>query len=156
MEYIDGATLSRWLSAEKRSLLDILRVFAEAGRGLTAAHAKGLVHRDFKPENVLVGSDGRAKVTDFGLARESEAWLRDREADDQASTELYAPTRGLVGTPAYMAPELFEGGRASAASDQFALSVALFVALFERHPFKAGEGIALSELVTRVRAGTLH
>jgi len=155
MEYIDGSTLTRWLRAEKRDLVEILRVFSDAGQGLAAAHAKGLVHRDFKPENVLVGSDGRAKVTDFGLARESEAWLRDREGDDQASTELYAPTRGLVGTPAYMAPELFEGGRASAASDQFALSVALFVALFERHPFRAGEGIALSELVTRVRAGTL-
>jgi serine/threonine protein kinase len=76
--------------------------------------------------------------------------------DDQASTELYAPTRGLVGTPAYMAPELFEGGLASPASDQFAFCVALFVALFEKHPFKAGEGIALSELITRVRGGTLQ
>jgi serine/threonine protein kinase len=90
------------------------------------------------------------------LARESDNWLGDRPHDDQASTELYAPTRGLVGTPAYMAPELFEGGRATPASDQFAFCVALFVALFDKHPFKAGEGIALSELVTRVRAATLQ
>jgi serine/threonine protein kinase len=156
MEYIDGHTLGDWLRAQTRKLPEILAVFADAGRGLAAAHAKGLVHRDFKPENVLVAHDGRARVTDFGLARESDSWLRDRQADDQASTELYAPTRGLVGTPAYMAPELFEGGLASPASDQFAFSVALFVALFDKHPFKAGEGIALSELVTRVRGGTLQ
>ncbi len=156
MEYIDGSTLSDWLRAAPRSTSEILRVFADAGRGLAAAHQKGLVHRDFKPENVLVAQDGRAKVTDFGLARESESWLRERKVDDQASTELYAPTRGLVGTPAYMAPELFEGGLASPASDQFAFSVALFVALFDKHPFKAGEGIALSELVTRVRAGAVQ
>jgi eukaryotic-like serine/threonine-protein kinase len=156
MEHIDGPTLSAWLHAERRSTAEILKVFADAGRGLSAAHQKGLVHRDFKPENVLVAAGGRAKVTDFGLARESEAWLAERQVDDQASTELYAPTRGLIGTPAYMAPELFEGGRASPASDQFAFSVALFVALFEQHPFKAGEGIGLSELVTRVRAGTLQ
>lgn len=156
MEYIDGHTLNGWLRAQSRGLVEILAVFADAGRGLAAAHEKGLVHRDFKPENVLVARDGRARVTDFGLARESDSWLRDRQADDQASTELYAPTRGLVGTPAYMAPELFEGGLASSASDQFAFSVALFVALFDKHPFKAGEGIALSELVTRVRGGTLQ
>jgi serine/threonine protein kinase len=156
MEYIDGHTLSAWLAEQPRTLHEILAVFSDAGRGLAAAHEKGLVHRDFKPENVLVARDGRACVTDFGLARESDSWLRDRQADDQASTELYAPTRGLVGTPAYMAPELFEGGLATAASDQFAFAVALFVALFEKHPFKAGEGIALSELVTRVRGGTLQ
>ena len=156
MEYVDGHTLSAWLKEQPRSLDEILAVFASAGRGLAAAHQKGLVHRDFKPENVLVARDGRAFVTDFGLARESDSWLRDRQADDQASTELYAPTRGLVGTPAYMAPELFEGGLASPASDQFAFCVALFVALFDKHPFKAGEGIALGELVTRVRGGTLQ
>jgi len=156
MEFIDGHTLSDWLRARPRQLSEVLAVFADAARGLWAAHQKGLVHRDFKPENVLVAQDGRARVTDFGLARESDSWLRDRQADEQSSTELYAPTRGLVGTPAYMAPELFEGGPATPASDQFALCVALFVALFDKHPFKAGEGIALSELVTRVRGGTLQ
>lgn len=156
MEYVDGVTLSEWLQATARSTSDILRVFGDAARGLSAAHEKGLIHRDFKPANVLVARDGRARVTDFGLARESEAWLSERQLDDQASTELYAPTRGLVGTPAYMAPELFEGARATRASDQFAFCVALFVALFGRHPFRAGEGIDLGELVTRVRGGTLQ
>jgi eukaryotic-like serine/threonine-protein kinase len=156
MEYIDGHTLAEWLRAAPRSSDELLRVFGDAGRGLAVAHQKGLVHRDFKPENVLVAHDGRARVTDFGLARESDSWLHGRQPDDSVSTELYAPTRGLVGTPAYMAPELFEGGSASPASDQFAFCVALFTALFDKHPFKAGEGIALSELVTRVRAGTLQ
>lgn len=156
MEYIDGHTLSAWLRVKPRAIKEIFAVFVDAGRGLAAAHAKGLVHRDFKPENVLVAEDGRARVTDFGLARESDSWLLERQVDDQASAELYAPTRGLVGTPAYMAPELFEGGVASPASDQFAFCVALFVALFDKHPFKAGEGIALSELITRVRGGTLQ
>jgi len=114
------------------------------------------VHRDFKPENVLVARDGRARVTDFGLARESEAWLDERQGDDQTSTELYAPTRGLVGTARLHGSRVVRSGRASPTSDQFAFSVALFVALFDKHPFKAGEGIALSELITRVRAGTLQ
>jgi len=129
MEYIDGPTLSEWLRAEKRSTAEILRVFGDAARGLWAAHQKGLVHRDFKPENVLVTRDGRAKVTDFGLARETESWLLLRLPDDVAAAEPYAPTRGLVGTPAYMAPELFEGERATPQSDQFAFAVSLFVAL---------------------------
>jgi eukaryotic-like serine/threonine-protein kinase len=152
MEFIDGATLGAWLEAHERSLAEILGVFGDAALGLAAAHQSGLVHRDFKPENVLVTRDGRAKVTDFGLARESEPRRRDEGYGDVASTELYAPTRGLIGTPAYMAPELFEGGRATPKSDQFAFGVALFAALFGRHPFRAGEGIAFSELVTRVRA----
>jgi len=155
MEYIDGPTLSAWLDAAPRTAAELVGVFLAAGRGLWAAHEKGLVHRDFKPENVLVARDGRAKVTDFGLARESQSWLERRKADDPASTALYAPTRGLVGTPAYMAPELFEGEPASPASDQFAFCVALFAALFRRHPFRAGEGVALDELVARVAAGTV-
>ena len=156
MEFVDGHTLVDWLRATPRSLAEILRAFGDAARGLTAAHESGLIHRDFKPANVLVARDGRARVTDFGLARESESWLADRPALEQSSTELYAPTRGLVGTPAYMAPELFEGRPASTASDQFAFAVALFVALFDLHPFKAGEGIGLSELIARTHSGTIQ
>src|ERR1043165_8489207 len=67
MEFVQGQSLTQWLQSEKRSWRDVLRVFIRAGRGLAAAHAAGLVHRDFKPDNVMVGPDGNARVTDFGM-----------------------------------------------------------------------------------------
>jgi eukaryotic-like serine/threonine-protein kinase len=156
MEYVHGDTLSHWLQAAPRSFARILEVFADAGRGLLAAHEKGLVHLDFKPENVLVAADGRALVTDFGLAHEAELPLAKDALEDGEARELYGPTRGLVGTPAYMAPELFAGERATASSDQFAFCVALFSALFARHPFQAGAGISLAELVDKMRRDELE
>ncbi len=156
MEYVHGDTLSGWLHASPRSTQQILKAFGDAGRRLLAAHENGLVHLDFKPENVLVAADGRALVTDFGLARETEISLSRSDFDGMDTAELYAPTRGLVGTPAYMAPELFDGGRATASSDQFAFCVALFTAIFERHPFRAGEGITLEELTDQMRAGAVE
>lgn len=72
MEFVDGHTLSYWMLAEPRAWPDVLRIFAEAGRGLAAAHEKDLVHRDFKPENVMIGVDGQVRVMDFGLARTVE------------------------------------------------------------------------------------
>jgi predicted Ser/Thr protein kinase len=151
MEYIDGSTLATWLRSGPRSASEILAVFADAGRGLSAAHDKGLVHRDFKPENVLVASDGRARVTDFGLSREAQSLPSNSALDPSSVVGLYAPTRGLVGTPAYIAPELFAGALATAGSDQYAFCVALFAALFGRHPFRAGEGITLEQLMHHTR-----
>lgn len=117
-----------------------------AGHGLAAAHAKGLVHRDFKPDNVLVGNDGRVRVTDFGLARptrttspEATFPAQEEEALTVPGTDhLHTPlTRvgAVVGTPAYMAPEQFTGGAADAQSDQFSFCVALYRALWRQHPF---------------------
>jgi tetratricopeptide (TPR) repeat protein len=115
MELVTGTDLRRWLH-QRRSWRDIARVFANAARGLAAAHERGLVHGDFKPENVLVSEGGRAQVADFGLARLGDV------------TAL----RG--GTPAYMAPEQKAGARATAASDQFAWSTSLFEALHGHRP----------------------
>ena len=140
MEYVPGVSLQTWLIRQKRSWSEIVAVFAEAGRGLAAAHAAGLVHRDVKPENLLVGDDGRVRVVDFGLARlEGEPEAEEGPAASLASAALASPTRtapgALVGTPAYMSPEQFRGQPADALSDQFSLCVALYEALFGERPF---------------------
>jgi serine/threonine protein kinase len=135
MERIVGATLAAWLETP-RAPREILRVFAAAGRGLSAAHAAGLVHRDFKPENVMVGDDGRVCVLDFGLARASrDAGGPDHDPD------------GKAGTPAYMSPEQWRGERAGVASDQFSWCVALWRALTGEHPFELGSRAALRRAV---------
>ncbi len=116
MELVEGTSLDAWMKAS-HTTDEVLDAFRQAGRGLAAAHDAGLVHRDFKPENVVVGSDGRVRVVDFGLA-----------AGHDGGTEL-------VGTPAYMAPEQLEDGGADAASDQFAFCVSLYQALHGVRPF---------------------
>lgn len=138
LELVEGETLGAWLRSARRTPREILEVFAQAGRGLAAAHRAGLVHRDVKPSNLLVGRDGRVRVTDFGLARPLEP-SGDPEADSEPG--LLAPRAGessepSAGTPAYMAPEQYEG-RADARSDQFGFCVALWEALFGELPFSA-------------------
>jgi serine/threonine protein kinase len=137
MERIVGATLAAWLETP-RAPHEILRVFAAAGRGLSAAHAAGLVHRDFKPENVMVGDDGRVCVLDFGLARAS----RDGDGLDHDHDH-----DGMAGTPAYMSPEQWRGERAGVASDQFSFCVALWRALTGEHPFELPSRDALRRAV---------
>ena len=150
MERVDGQTLEEWLRAARRSPAAVLEAFAAAGRGLAAAHAAGLVHRDFKPENVLIGRDGRVRVCDFGLAR---------AADDATPPEARPPalpegtdgaltaTGAVLGTPRYMSPEQWRGDPAGAASDQFSFCVALWRALGGEHPFDDAGHAALREAV---------
>ena len=126
-EYVEGGTLREWLRAEKRSLRAILDVFLQAGRGLAAAHRLGLVHRDFKPENVLIDGPGRARVCDFGLVAGAVGVAR--PGDDHL-------TQGSLGTPAYMPPEQYQGD-ADARSDQYAFCTALYEALYGQRPFSA-------------------
>jgi tetratricopeptide (TPR) repeat protein/predicted Ser/Thr protein kinase len=131
MELVRGKTLRSWLEQSPRDWRSILTTYVQAGRGLAAAHEVGIVHRDFKPDNVLVGDDGRVRVTDFGLARSQELATAPTTAADR---EAAASATGAAGTPAYMAPEQARG-RVDAASDQFAFSVALYEALYGQHPF---------------------
>ncbi|MEM7159748.1 MAG: serine/threonine-protein kinase [Myxococcota bacterium] len=167
MEFIDGSTLGDWLAGERRSVADVLEVFRAAGEGLAAAHRQGLIHRDFKPDNVLVGRDGRVCVVDFGLARRDslspdglvssqfEAMVSDErppdpEVIDSASDGLamsITNTGMLLGTPAYMAPEQHLGLLPGAASDQFSFCVAIYEALYGERPF---EGDNPAELLVNV------
>ncbi len=126
MELVEGGTLRKWLASAPRTPDEILDVFAQAGEGLAAAHAAGIVHCDFKPDNVLLGKDGRPRVTDFGLARVRE---------ETAEREHLARAGGVVGTPAYISPEQVRGVPADARSDQFTFCVALFEALVDARPF---------------------
>ncbi|HEY8089003.1 MAG TPA: serine/threonine-protein kinase, partial [Polyangiaceae bacterium] len=134
MELVDGPTMSSWLEQAPRSFTDILRLFVQAGRGLAAAHEAGLVHRDFKPSNVLVGKDGRARVVDFGIASLGTQAREARPPDTNghahaphgAATAPLTDGGPLLGTPAFMAPEQFEGARATASSDQWSFGCALY------------------------------
>jgi tetratricopeptide (TPR) repeat protein len=160
MEHVAGAGLDAWLAQGERAWHEIVDVLVAAGRGLVAAHAAGLVHRDFKPSNVLVGNDGRVRVLDFGLARTdataSEASPPSVDEDvgreSVARAEVLTRTGGLLGTPAYMAPEQHDGVRADARADQYSFCVTLWEALYGARPFA---GATLDELAQAKRAAVL-
>ena len=165
MEFVEGGTLRRWLAASPRTTEEILAVFVQAARGLAASHEVGLVHRDFKPDNVLVRTDGRVLVSDFGLVRDVE------RPDGAAGPEprmLARPTTApmtvsactpavaiphagsqltvagtLLGTPAYMAPEQLARKAVDARSDVYSFSVTLYEALYGARPFQGGSLAAL-------------
>lgn len=153
IELVSGSTLADWLDLRRRPWRQVLDVFLAAGRGLAAAHAAGLVHRDFKPANVLLADDGRPRVLDFGIARPAAgAAARDEEEDAEAPGAPLVPGRNLLDTPitrrgtivgtiGYLAPELVAQGEADARSDQFSFCVSLHEALYGQQPF-AGDTIA--------------
>ena len=157
MEFIDGCTLTKWLES-KRPWRERLATLLAAGRGLAAAHRAGLVHRDFKPDNVLIDREGRAVVTDFGLARpaagktDSFKTLAVIESTPVISAQL-TRTGALVGTPAYMAPEQLAGDRSDALADQFSFCVTVYEGLYGQRPF---EGRVLGELMANVSTGRIR
>jgi tetratricopeptide (TPR) repeat protein/predicted Ser/Thr protein kinase len=141
MEYVEGQTLRQWLN-EPKPWKVTLRTLRDAGRGLAAAHAAGLVHRDFKPDNVLLGRDGRVRVLDFGLARTAADLASDPDEVPKdrpvQNDPLHTPVTRfgqVIGTPGYMAPEQASQGKTDARADQFAFCVVLFEALWGRKPF---------------------
>ena len=173
MELIRGVTLRQWLAQGARALPELLDVFCQAGAGLAAAHRAGIVHRDFKPDNVLIGVDGRARVVDFGLAFpriEPRSDAPDaQDAQDAPDARIDAPIDGpedatgplewagtdantLVGTLAYMSPEQLQSMPLDGRSDQFSFCVTLYEALYGQRPYTGG---SFQELVERVWRGEM-
>ncbi len=152
MDLVDGPDLARWLRTRERGWADVLRLHVEAGRGLSAIHGAGLVHRDFKPHNVLVGADGRARVTDFGVVE----WLGDptssRDLGLVGDEGQRATQHEVGGTPRYMAPEQLSGGKVTAAADQFSFCVSLYEGLTGVPPFGPGH---VDERMASIAAGEI-
>ena len=143
MEHVRGATLRQWLAAARRPWRAALEVMRAVARGLIAAHEAGLVHRDVKPENVMIGDDERVRVMDFGLARAEPTGAPAPVSTSSSSLLGSDLTRmgSVVGTPAYLAPEGLLGGATDARADQFGWSVTCWEALYGERPF-AGPDIA--------------
>ena len=131
-ELVTGGNLKTWRVPD-RDWSEVVRAYVEAGRGLAYAHECGLVHRDFKPGNVLLTEGGRCQVADFGIAVSSA--LSD-DAEATRPDERKEPEYNQAGTPAYMAPELLLDVPADARSDQFSFCVALYEALLGQRPFE--------------------
>ncbi|HLL20516.1 MAG TPA: protein kinase [Kofleriaceae bacterium] len=147
MEFVEGDTLTTWLKNYPRTWREIIDVFLQAARGLMAAHSVGLLHRDFKPDNVLVGGDGRVRVTDFGLARSlitPDEGARMRPEVGALNVDLTA-TGTVLGTPRYMAPEQLTGADIDARADQFSFCVALYEALWGTHPLPGATSVSMLE-----------
>ena len=149
MEYVKGGTLGTWMRGAPRTWREGVDMLVAAGQGLAAAHAAGLVHRDFKPENILVGEDGRPRVSDFGIAH-----VQTRASDKIIPVALtidpskpLTMTGSVMGTPAYMAPEQLVGDPVDARADQFAFCVVAWEALFGARPFT---GTSLATLAAAI------
>jgi eukaryotic-like serine/threonine-protein kinase len=159
MEYVPGETLREWSGDPSRTTEEIILAFVQAGKGLAAAHAAGLVHRDFKPDNAVVDEQGRVRVLDFGLARTRPTTMVSsggdegvRTPDSATSDPGVSTVRTAIGTPSYMAPEQFAGLPTDWRADQFAFCVALWEALCNERPFS---GETPTELHARIRSGRI-
>jgi len=144
MEYVEGCTLRAWQDAAPRKWREVLTCYLAAGRGLAAIHAAGLVHRDFKPQNVLVTPTGRVKIVDFGLAIAPGERTHSSNPDDAVPARdlprsllaiQLTNTSAVLGTPLYISPEQLAAKPLDARSDQFSFCVALYEALYGSHPY---------------------
>lgn len=162
MELVEGMTVGEWMKQEPRpDWRACVQLFIELGAGLAVAHGQGLVHRDFKPGNAIIGADGRSRVLDFGLARQADD-IETLERDDRSPTDVHEPissdvsltkTGAVLGTPAYMPLEQMTGLNADARSDQFSFCVSLYEAVHGERPY---EGSSLPALMVSMKGGILR
>ena len=133
MEFVRGPTLRAWVAASPRSWHEIVAMYAQAGEGLAAAHAVGLAHRDFKPDNAIVGVDARGaervRVVDFGLAQGGRSSEEPTTTPDPSPPRASTHDGAIAGTPAYMPPEQRRGEPADARSDEYSFCASLREAL---------------------------
>ena len=152
MEFVSGQTLGEWARQRRRRWPEVMQVLADVARGIAAAHVAGLVHRDLKPDNVMIDEGGRVRVMDFGLAHE-HLHAGSGSSDIQAPRDLTRPAMwrtqagSIQGTPAYMAPEQWKGHAAVSATDQFGWSVMAWELLYGERPFAGDTLPALVEAV---------
>lgn len=163
MEFIRGRTIDRWIADESPNWEAVRDVYLTAGRGLEAAHQSGLVHRDFKPDNVLVDARGQAKVVDFGLVKRegkkpSEATSTVEQRLRKSATGNLTEHGAVLGTPVFMAPEQMRTGEASARSDQFSFCTALYRSLYDELPFPGDTPVERTVAIAegRVRPAPVH
>ncbi len=149
MEFVQGQTLRKWVRATEPDWRRVLDVYRAAAAGLMAVHDAGLLHRDFKPDNVMIDRDGRVRVMDFGLAHElaHSPGAQPTPAEVGESIEEHTRTGSIRGTPAYMAPEQLEGATLDHRADQFSFCVALYEALWGERPWRASSVSALAVAV---------
>ena len=160
LEYVEGPTLREWVARDQPGLDAILARYIDAGRALEAAHTAGVMHRDFKPDNVLVGDDGRVRVLDFGLARSTRGTdnfqtlenMTPGLADALAEGPALLQTIGFSGTPAYKSLEQHFGRPTDPRADQFAFCVALWEAIYGERPYR---GRTASEIARAIEAGQI-
>jgi eukaryotic-like serine/threonine-protein kinase len=162
MELVKGVHLQRWLKEKRASWQQTLSLFVDAGRGLSAAHAAGLIHRDFKPHNVLVSDDGRARVTDFGLARGQSSsgefegsgpFVSDPRSLAETLRAPLTQVGEVVGTPGYMSPEQIRSTGVDARSDQFSFCASLYESIYSELPF---QGVTLAALIKNIETGEVQ
>jgi serine/threonine protein kinase len=150
MEYVEGTNLRVWANDASRSSRERLHLMLDAGRGLAAAHDGGVVHRDFKPDNVLVGRDGGVKVTDFGLARILGGTIGEAGPPNACGcgpSASAAADGAVVGTPKYMAPEVLDGATGDERSDQFSYATSTWELLHGEPPFAARDAASLRRAI---------
>lgn len=154
MELVEGTTLEQRIHDNPPTWRELVAIMADVARGLAAAHEIGLVHRDVKPANILLGADGRTCIADFGLARVSDEQSEQQTANDSFASHVTArasraSTHQIAGTPSYMAPEQHAGYQCDAQADQFSFCVSFYEVLFGTLPFVADEAGTIVEAIAR-------